>query len=1443
MVKRKKQVVLFIIAFMLMVACVPMFISADVNAESTVNLFYANSVQIKTHVQVPTDKITGDTRYGALIVADANGDSVTLRNEVVGKFEIDFTSFSQQTFSGDVSSSVYENDYADLQELTFKFRDLDNSSNSFDVVFTPGYAGNLVTPTAKIRARGEEAGIVSLGGTLRENTGIANANGTFTAIEGASFSNLAYTSGTSTNKVQSIVLSFDPDTMCVYVKPNGGMESLVWNFFNSVNDARDLKFTLEKMKRYTVEIEFSKILAGSTANLMVYSVLGRDSSWHYLANDEKVGIVTDVDFNGVVNTEYKIPVPQFSENVSSGTVSVIGPISNETFTLTANTTFTPIFAGKYSIIYNVISDKGVATSYEYSIDVFDTAPSGSFEYNKVFYEEDFGVGSTVALPKVVATGGLLKADADALLTVLRNGVAVEDFIKVGLVDTFTFNEEGEYTIVFSSPCDTFYEEYTFNVLSSLPNVQSLPNLADVAIGESVILPDLNASANGIKCDYSLKIKTPSGRIVTEKQFVADEAGVYEVEYVTQNPIVSYKRYFSALTKTVDAFTSSESRISTELGSAWYNNRLSGLIVSSESGFNAQYYNTIDLSNNTKDDVLLEFAVIPSKVGEANFEELLLTFTDVFDEENYFTLDVLSGVRGGDRNHVSYLKGSATDQVRTGMGSSGNVYIGGNYGTYSHFSFFGTFPSSEDNNKTLKVYYDYNEKAIYVNFQRENKVKVIDFDDPNCFANVWGGLTNGMVNLSVQVLGYKSGVTSIVFQQVDGFDFTKEFLYTNEKPIITVNTLGYNDANLPNAVVGVEYPLFSANAYSKLQGALEVNREVYLNYNTDTQQLIDVQNGFVPTVAGAYTIVYSVIDGYGTKSEKTLAINCIAQANYNEITSNISSADNKGLFVGQRDVVKSIQASGGIGNLTSQVTITNGESEVAISPRGEFILETAGEYVVTYKVTDFLKTEKIFSYVIDCTISNKPIINDEANLPYGFIRGFDYTLPDLVCYDYSVGGTKKRASTQILILDSLGKTLETLGANRVYTPKEEHGDIVTIRYFIGGTNGFSTKEYDVKIFDAIDVENYEVNKTELFNVNNVSQVTATEGYVSFTMQNDGKIDFINDLTENNVSFILGGIVDGDNDLRNVKITLSDSVTNQAISFNITIAQDVMRLTTLDGAQQFEITELISYDYVGYKLIYSRLDRSIRNELGVQMLTFDKADNGEAFSGFTSGKVRVSFSVSSVTGAPKLVLTEIGNYFLDNQVDDYSPPQINFNNEIKGYVVVGSTVAIPSATVADVVSPTSTCVVTVTLKGVAVLDEKGNELNQVNAYADYSFKPMTVGNYLVTYTFTDCFGNSNEYKKSINVVEKNSPTITLNDGVKAKGKVGSKYKIPTFSATDDVTAEENVVKKIYMISPTGTFYEITDNTFKFEREGIYTLRYIALDELYNYTFVDYKIEVTK
>lgn len=1420
-------------------------------AENTVNLFTSDGVDFTTAYR--TDKVTGEDRSGLLFTATENGSSAEYDKDIVGRFEADFLVFSENSFSGDAGSATV-NDAADINLLTFSFNDLNNPGNGFDVVFAPGYTGNMITPTVRVSARGEEAGIIYSGIAAYEDTAYKNNAGLYTALEGSSFSNLALKDGATTTDVESIKLSFDPDNMCVYAQA-GGADYLVWNFSQQVNDGRDIGFTLDKFDEYRVSVEFTEIVPSRTAKMLMYSINGRELSWHYISDSYKTGISVDNNLNAVVGEPFKLPKPVLSDNVSSVSAFISGPYSDNTVVYSDGCTFTPQFAGDYLVTYTALSATGKPSSVQFTFTAVEEAPAVGFAFADVLYgDETVGAGTKIYLPACKAEGGLMRNPSDALVTVTRNGEVINGFDGVAAKGfDFTLATAGNYVVSYASPDGGGSpKEYSFTVKADAPVFDKFIFPAEAALGDEITLPDPHAKLGGTELSYEVTTTSPSGAKISGNAVSAAEQGAYTTEYAFNagGTVVRYTRNFVVRPATASLFVSGGANMTSQTGKAWYNNNLNGLILSANSGFSATYTAPIDMAGKTKDDLLIELAIIPDEVGIENFKQLTLTFSDVEDDSNAFKIDIVSGTLSGDGANRSYVKAAAPNQILSGRHSGGtsHLFVGGFSGTFTVFSFSGTNKSSELSNKTLRFYYDDAEKAVYLSYTGNIKTLIADFDSSDDFSTLWGGFTSGKANLTVRAGNYTSGSCTVLIKNLDGFDLSKEYVNEDYAPILNVDLDGYAEDSLPVAVKGKSYKIFPATAYKKVEGKIDCGVKVYRDYNQPNQTEVEVTDGaFITEYAGKYTIVYTAADNYGHVTEKILTVTCEREAK--EITASGLYAQEATLGIEQELLIPVF--GGGSGRLQDKCEVFAPDGSPVEIKDGKFLPVTSGEYSVVFTVTDYLGDIKEFKYVVTAEAGDTPIANNYITLAKGYVAGFEYTLPTLTVRDYAADGAPDITATISVWNEGKSEKLADLGADNIFRPLAGHVGKVVIVYTAQGVKGAYAKDYPVTVADAVfegadpefDAEDNpgkeppvvkQIDKAKLF-VTDGCTVALTQDGADFKSSGAMAATFINVLTQNNLSvaFTASG-------LQKVTVTFSDGLDDR-IALKLTFAQSNKKTTlSVNGGEALEIgSELFEN---GVRFAYAPGNNAIKATDSNTVFAVVTADSeGRVFNGFPSGYAFISFSADAAAGSEgTLTVNRIGGQSMDSSTMDYTAPMHLFQKEISGRVLKGERVVIPAILVKDVLSPSTEITVTVTRMGKAVTTVDGAEINNLPADREYVFSADLTGTYLVVYAFSDCFENTNRYTRAFTVSEMTPPTITVDGEVAKEYSLGSTLTIPAYSVTDNDSAESGIKSAVYVITPTGEHVLVTES-FTFKVKGKYILRYIAYDNYYNQALKEYEIEV--
>ncbi len=382
---------------------------------------------------------------------------------------------------------------------------------------------------------------------------------------------------------------------------------------------------------------------------------------------------------------------------------------------------------------------------------------------------------------------------------------------------------------------------------------------------------------------------------------------------------------------------------------------SGVTVSTAAAGSVTYKKDIDISDNTANDVLLEFIAIPNEVGVHDFTSITFKFIDKNDPTNFLTVILaggssanLGGLRAGGSNQdlygLKYIRKNNEYDPSYGTGISQNLAGQGN----------GSIPYS-----TISFYYDKEENALYVSpaydYTNSAAIKqlVRDFDDTTLVTNAvgdtvsqeaWNGFTGDTVTLEITVNTVAEGKTAKYgVLTVDGERLTKrldtEFLF--------------------DGIVGYEYALPTPTYVSGLTGVetnfSSVASGVRVLYNGEE---VDVLGGvFTPKNAGEYTVQYAVEEG-GTTYMAEFALTVFAQGQAPAVEFDITGGLDEGDVIylgggiqGSVSAATALHHDGSACDVTVQ--IFKGEAVLQTFENGEFSydFDEVGDYTLVFTAVD------------------------------------------------------------------------------------------------------------------------------------------------------------------------------------------------------------------------------------------------------------------------------------------------------------------------------------------------------------------------------------------------------------------------------------------------------------------------------------------------------------
>lgn len=527
--------------------------------------------------------------------------------------------------------------------------------------------------------------------------------------------------------------------------------------------------------------------------------------------------------------------PNYSSRGGVVTVVVNGKSKELTIVRDLTDTTTP---GADSIAYT----KGIDTAY-----LSVTTVRGWYAYNDIgtstIYSKAFRSGSSAGHTLSDKGAQYMIRSIDGLNFGLTDGTTMTDSAPLYFAESFSGSGAAEIPVL---------NRYT--VLGGIEE--------DKTYTEGMYITVENENSE------SVEVQGLSDGKWTDSCGFVGENGTYTVKYFSDEAkesliasiaVTLYRPAFETAEKIVapDVFEGDGSTFGWEIFSVGNTPLYSGVTVSTATAGSVTYKKDIDISDNTEDDVLLQFIAIPNEVGVFDFTSITFKFIDKNDPDNFLSVKLGEGASA----NVGSLTAGGNNQDLYGLKyiRDNDEYGEGLYGTGIPQNLAGQGNGSVQYT-AICLYYDKEDNALYVspahNYSTqaaEEKQLVRSFGDTSLKLNAsgdtvsqeaWNGFTGNTVTLEITVNTVAEGKTAKYgVLTVDGERLTKrldtEFLF--------------------DGIVGYEYVLPSPTYVSGLTGAEtnfgSVASGVRVLYEGEE---VDVLGGvFTPQNAGEYTVQYAV----------------------------------------------------------------------------------------------------------------------------------------------------------------------------------------------------------------------------------------------------------------------------------------------------------------------------------------------------------------------------------------------------------------------------------------------------------------------------------------------------------------------------------------------------------------------------------------------------------
>lgn len=968
-------------------------------------------------------------------------------------------------------------------------------------------------------------------------------------------------------------------------------------------------------------------------------------------------------------------------------------------------------------------------------------------------------------------------------------------------------------------------------------------------GTSLNVPNAKVEVNGENVAATSTVVYPDGTTTNMTNVLLNQAGQYTINY---RAFVNGEHYLEKKQFTVQ---NSAYIVQSETSSVRYGEytemgaNSEGLLVRLAQNDTLTFAQLIDVSALTGTETLFETFITPNMRGAYDFNQLFITLTDAEDSSVYLTFRLSRYIRDDRGVNTSYVATYGNGQSPVGYESGTNAmyHIDDKLGTTLSMSFSAVMhqnnawsgPVVDNAPDSGKCTLAYNPFTMEVKASNKH---VAHLNNLNIYEKVWSPWPSGKARLTVSAKELKSETANFCITEIFGLDLQATTFEEKDAPVIDI---AMEQKDTPKGEVGRAYKIPSATAFDNYSGVCEVKASVYRDYVTggDNSKAISVSvidGEFFPTVSGWHTIVYTATDAFGNTSEKLLS--AYIANDLGNITLEIPDDTQTEALLGSWVSVPNVAYTGDCGKASVEISVTYEGRTVEIEDG--FSPEVAGEYIVTYTVTDYIGRVGTDSYTVTAVCGEDYVVLDKLVLPMVFISDCEYVLPEIYAIDYSSGRAEKHLCN-VVVTD---KNQNTYSAGSTFTPSvATNGDMVKISYQYDGKELIAEEVPAVlgKGSRNIEAKNY------LYGKGFTTSFKEDDAWIDkgILILADGASDccgwtFATPQFADGFSMEFQGVSSRAKKFNSLRVTLTDSqnkdeqiaieATVETGGTTIKVGETVTSITssTLVTDKQYKV----SYD--GGKFKWDGMGFFV-----------EKTVNGETFNGFTSGFVYVRVEMLKAReGAGYKLLNICGSWFSRYNKDSYEP---NFKilGEFTKEVSINTVYELYPAITNDVFAPNTQLTMTVTAPdGSIVVDKDGVALENVQPNKSYFISLSQYGQYKATYRAVEknwIQENPLESVQSIFVIDEIAPDITFTNATQTTAKVGDVLVLPDFVVNDNISLFENLRIERGVFTPVGKYirFKENENAIRCAYEGEYIFVVMAFDEQNNLTTIKHVVMVTK
>ena len=604
--------------------------------------------------------------------------------------------------------------------------------------------------------------------------------------------------------------------------------------------------------------------------------------------------------------------------------------------------------------------------------------------------------------------------------------------------------------------------------------------------------------------------------------------------------------------------------------------------------------------------------------------------------------------------------------------------------------------------------------------------------------------------------------------------------------------------------------------------------VYFNYGTAEQSSVYFENGkFTPKEVGAYSVVYTVTDGYGNVTEKVLKYT--AKSDLTKKFTYTEPEKPQGLVAGQECKLDRLKGTGNSNGLVnSEIAITNplGETEIVKNKAATFVPNVLGEYIISYTLRDYVY-EETFSYTLICKDTEKLVLfEDTIILPRYFIKGATYSLDEYLAYKPTMEGLKGY-TTEIYVKED--GVEEYVKVENPVAYKVTASESLQFKYVCDGK--FIESEV-IPVQANVGYGTNEINYLNYF-VGDYNLAQATMSSFAFTFdgaKDTGKMSFINPIAfpSFNIAF---QVAEAQGNFDAITFILTDYANPENVN-TVTFTKESDGLSLkVNGGTAVKITNKA---FVGES--FGFWINATEKSFGTNLTDDAGKELKFNYNVFESYLCHLEIQLSGISGESRVDISKINNQGLKANLVVQNP-EISASI-FKGTVVVGSEIAIAPMEFSSVFYPAVVKDGTVTVtdpNGAVLTATDGTVLKNVIANREYIVKLTISGSYLVKYT-AEVEVNGSVYKRTssgaLNAYDNVAPTVTFDNGANPNSvvelKVGQLHTVFKYKATDNLTASKDMQTTMVVYNEDGWVVDACENEFAFNRAGTYRIVIYAVDD---------------